>query len=163
MKLLKYIEDKSYKNDKKLWKRFASRAVAFDDEGKIPLEFISKFNFHKLPGGGIEKGEDELTACKREMDEETGCVVEITGEVGMVEEYRSKFHLYQTSYCYLGKIISKGTPHLEPDEVEEGQQLVWKTLDEAIEAIRNDKTDDYEGKFIQQRDLAFLEEAKKLI
>lgn len=162
MKLLKYIEDKPVKDDKKLWKRFASRAVAFDEEGRMPLEYVSKFDFHKLPGGGIEKDEDEITACKREMKEETGCDVEIIKEIGKVEEYRSKFHLYQTSYCYLGKILSKGTPHFEPDEVEEGHQLVWMTLDESIEAIKNDRTNDYEGKFIQIRDLALLEEARRL-
>ena len=38
----------------------------------------------------------------------------------------------------------------------------WLTLNEAIETLRNDKPKDYEGWFIQQRDLAFLEEFKKI-
>lgn len=163
MKLLKYIEDKQYKEDKNIWKRFASRAIAFDETGKIPLEYVSKFDFYKLPGGGIEKGEDEITACKREMKEETGCDIEIVKEIGKVEEYRSKFHLYQTSYCYLGKITSKGTPHWEPGEIEDGHQLVWMTLSQAIETIRGGKTSDYEGKFIQTRDLVLLKEAERII
>ncbi len=163
MRLLKYIEDKPYKENKNNWKRFASRAVAFDENDQIPLEFVSKYNYYKLPGGGIEKDEDEITACKREIKEETGCEIEIIGEIGKVEEYRSKLYLYQTSYCYLGKIKSKGTPHWESKEIEEGHRLVWMTLNGVIEAIKNDKSNNYEGKFIQQRDLVFLEEAKRLI
>jgi 8-oxo-dGTP pyrophosphatase MutT (NUDIX family) len=162
LKLLKHIEDVPVPKNTKIWKRRASRAVVFDKDGLVPLLFVSKFNYHKLPGGGIEEGESEIEACEREMVEETGCEVEINGEVGMVTEFRSFFdNLHQTSYCYIGKVIKKGASNLEQSEIDEGFKLVWSTLDDAINQVKNDKPSNYEGKFIQERDLAFLEEVKK--
>jgi 8-oxo-dGTP diphosphatase len=163
MKLLKHIEDKPLIKGVKIWKREAARAVVFDENEFIPLLFVSKSNYHKLPGGGIEKGESKIEACKREMLEETGCDVEIGKEVGMVTEYRSFFdNLFQTSYCYIGKIIKKGISNLEQSEIDEGFKLVWFSLDDAITQIKNDKPTNYEGKFIQERDLRFLEETEKI-
>jgi len=37
------------------------------------------------------------------------------------------------------------------------------TIDEAISTVTNDKPESYEGKCIQPRDLAFLENAKTMI
>jgi hypothetical protein len=39
---------------------------------------------------------------------------------------------------------------------------LWVSLDEAIEKLKKDEPNDYEGKFIQVRDSCFLEEAKNL-
>jgi len=36
------------------------------------------------------------------------------------------------------------------------------TLDEAIKKCKKDKPTNYEGKFIQERDLTFLQEARKI-
>lgn len=104
MKLLKYIKDKP--RPRKFGRRSAARAIVFDEKGLIPILFVSKFNYHKLPGGGIEKDETIKEACEREMLEETGCYVKITEELGKVTEYRSEFNLYQTSYCYLGEVLN---------------------------------------------------------
>jgi 8-oxo-dGTP pyrophosphatase MutT (NUDIX family) len=165
MKLLKHIEDEPIPKDKKIKKRFAVRAVLLDENGLTPVVFASKMNYHKIPGGGVEKGESKIKALIREIYEEAGCTAEIEGEIGKITEYRSKFKWfqYQTSYCFHGKIVKKGKPHFDQGEVKEGFKMGWLTLDEAIETLRNDKPRDYEGSFIQQRDLAFLEEAKKLV
>lgn len=134
----------------------------FDENKLIPVLFVSRHNYHKIPGGGIEKSEDKTQALTREVLEETGCEVEISGEIGEVNEYRSRWNLFQTSYCYIGKIIKKGEASFTKDERKNGFQLLWLSLDEAIEKFKNDKPNDYEGKFINERDLAFLEEAKSL-
>ena len=165
MKLLRHIEDSPYSKDLKAKKRFAVRAVLLDEKGLTPVVFASKMNYHKIPGGGIEKGENKIEALVREIYEESGCKVKIDGEVGRITEYRSKFKWFQfqTSYCYFGKVVSKGEPHFDKGEVREGFGLSWSTLGDAIEILKNDKPKDYEGWFIQQRDLTFLEEARKLI
>ena len=163
MKLLREIKDKPFPKNKKVGFREASRAVLFDNNNLIPILFVSKENYHKLPGGGAEEGEDKIQAIIRESLEETGCEIEVTGEVGKIEEYRSEFNLLQISYCYLGRVTKKGKPHLEQEEINEGFKLVWLTLDEAIKTLENDKPQNYEGVFIQKRDVIFLKEVNGTI
>jgi len=60
MELLKEIKDKKFPKDQATLKiRKASRAILFDENGLIPLLFVSKYNYHKLPGGGIDAGEKQ--------------------------------------------------------------------------------------------------------
>lgn len=163
MELLKEIKDKEWPKDESILKiREASRAVLFDENGLIPLLFVSKDNYHKLPGGGIDDGEDTANALVREVLEEVGSKIKVTGEIGKIVEFRSKFNLKQTSYCYLGKIVSKGNPNFTEDELNHEFKLVWLFLDEAISKVGNDKPKDYAGSFIQKRDLVFLKQAKFL-
>lgn len=163
MKLLATIQDKTIPQEPKPQTREASRGVFFDDEDRIAFLYVAKHDYHKLPGGGIEEGEDRLQALKREMVEETGCDIEVTGEVGMVLEYRSEQNLLQTSYCYYGKIISKGIPKFTEKEQANGFQVTWMTLDEAIRTVENDHAKNYLGARVQKRDTAVLRETEKLL
>ena len=53
--------------------RKAVRAVVFDNENKVALINVSKHNYYKLPGGGIENFESVEDALRRECLEEAGC------------------------------------------------------------------------------------------
>ena len=163
MKLLREIKDKPFSKNIKVRFREASRAVLFDENNLVPILFVSKENYHKLPGGGIEEGENKTQALVRETLEETGCEIEVMGEVGKIEEYRSEFNLKQISYCYLGKVTKKGKPNFEQSEIAEGFKLVWLLLDDAIKTLGSDKPQNYEGGFIQKRDLTLLKETRKII
>jgi 8-oxo-dGTP diphosphatase len=164
MELLKEIKDADYPRDMSIVKiREAARAIVFDENNLMPILFVGQRNCCKLPGGGVDDGESRLEALKREMKEEAGCEIEVIGEVGEVIEFRSKWNLKNVSYCYLGKIISKGETEFTDWEIGQGFQLIWLSLDEAILRIKNDSPEDYEGKFIQQRDLTLLKKAKEII
>jgi 8-oxo-dGTP pyrophosphatase MutT (NUDIX family) len=168
MELLRELrDDKFSSDDSEVEIREASRVVAIDEDGSIPLLFVSKQNYHKLPGGGINGGEDRMDALHREVLEETGCKVDVIGELGEIVEYRSainfnwKSDLKQISYCYWGKVISKNNvPDFTKEELSEGLQLAWLSLEKAIKTIESDNPKNFEGSFIQKRDLEFLKKFK---
>ena len=164
MEILEEIKDKEFPKDESTFgTRESSRAVIFDENGLIPLLFVSIYNYHKLPGGGIDIGEDRKEALAREVREEVGSEIEITDEVGQITEFRSKWNLKQISYCYIGKVISKTTPNFTEEELSQGYEIIWLSLEEAISTVENDNPNDYEGYFNQKRDLVFLKRAKQLI
>lgn len=144
--------------------RRAGRAVIFDKNGNVALLHVTKKNFHKLPGGGIEEGEDIENALRREVLEEIGCEIANLRELGIIEEYRGKFELHQISYCFLADLAGeKGRPQLTEDEIADGFETVWLNIDVAIQQLENEvHVEDYEGKFIQLRDITFLKAARGL-
>lgn len=63
------------------------RVLAFDDGGRVLLIRHSYGSGRwMLPGGGIARGEEPLTAASRELAEETGCVLEAPRLFAVVEE-----------------------------------------------------------------------------
>lgn len=146
-------------------KRGAARAVLLDDSGLVYLLNVSKHGYHKLPGGGIDEGEDIQQALGRELMEEVGCKAEIVAELGTVIEYRNYDDggLEQTSYCYLAKQAGEQVASaLEEGELAEGMvEVKAESIDDAIALLSQDKPDNPEGQFIQKRDLAFLQAAKE--
>lgn len=141
--------------------REACRAVIFDENNLMPLLFVSKENYHKLPGWWIEIGEDKIMALTRELQEETWCEAEITKEIGITIESNSTRK--QTSYCYIGRVTKKSEPNFTDKEKEKGFELQRVTIEEAIVLIQWEKRESETAKRIQQRDLAILEKAKKII
>jgi len=143
--------------------RKAARAVLFNDKNEIAILYVSKNNYHKLPGGAFEMGEDVADALKREVLEEVGSHIDIGDEIGLTIEYRNRNSEIQISYCYLAKVIGDlAKPSFDQYEQADGLQLLWVGIDEAISLLMNDDTDVYNGKFIKKRDLIILNEAKRI-
>jgi len=164
MRLLKTIQfDNSSAEELEKFKfRQAARAVVFDGEGKVAPLFVSKKNYHKLPGGGVEKGESIEEALRRECREEIGCEIKITGEIGMTIEHRTKWQVRQEAFCYTAEVVgAKGQPAFTDDEIEDNFSVLWVSLNEAIEILETDQSDDYQWKFIKIRELAFLKEVRR--
>lgn len=167
MKTLKVIRDSDIGSDEaapqEYKERKAARAVVFDEEGKVAIFHSTKNHYHKLPGGGVEEGEDIETGLRRELVEEIGCEVEDIKELGVIEEYRNKLKVYQVNYGFTAKVRGeKGNPHLEQGEIDDGFVTEWIDLGTAIETLEKDKNSDlYEAKYMVTRDLTFLKEAKR--
>ena len=168
MKTILTISDKDFGldfPDAPIYKeRGADRAVVFDNDKKIALLHVTKLHYHKLPGGGIEQGESIEDALRRELSEEIGCSVKNIRELGIIEEFRNKFSLHQLSHCFLADLDGeKGAPHLEQDEIADGFETVWLSIEDAIKALDDEVgVEDYEGKFIRLRDVSLLRRAAQL-
>lgn len=142
--------------------RRAARGILIHGD-KTALINISKKNHHKLPGGGIEVGESNEKAFKREMLEETGCHCEITeDEQPITIEYRDKHKLLQISYIFVAKVIGEiGTVNFEQGELDEGAQLEWVPINEVDTIMSTENPIDYEDRFIHLRDVAIFNHYKK--
>ena len=166
MKLLKKFnpEKVSLAVQETYYRRRAVRAVIFDGAGKIALLEVTKENYHKLPGGGVEKNETDLEALQRECFEEAGCRIKIVKEVGRIIEIRRKFNLKQESLCYLAQVIGvKTKPRFTAKERHDGFIIQWLEPGLGVKALKNDKTTDYHGQNARRRDLLFLETALRLM
>ncbi len=143
--------------------RGAARAVVFDTEGKVALLNVSKKGYYKLPGGGIEEGENKEEALRRECREELGCEIEIGEYLGETIEYRKKFLIEQHCFCWIAQVVGeKGEPHFEPDELEDGFKIEWYPLNEAISVVEKGQRSNYQSQYIIEREATFLKEAQKL-
>ena len=121
-----------------------------------------KFELHSFPGGGIDEGEDPVTAMKREVNEETGCTVGNITELGVIKENRARADYTQISYYYVVEVSSFGAPHLEPNEISNGTHAVWNTLDETVRLINEFKPTTYQQEYLHARDVAALNEYLRL-
>jgi len=145
--------------------RTAARAIVLDDLNQVALLKVGNHNYYKLPGGGIEEGEDKIAALHREIAEELGCKAEIIDEVGEITQYLDQKKLVQTSYCYLAKQIGeRTTPDFTEEEIADGFEIRWaKHINEAITLVENSQPDDYSGQSIVKRDLSLLVAAREMI
>lgn len=145
--------------------REAVRAVVVDDQNKIAILHVSRDGYYKLPGGGVDDGEDHMTALKRECLEEIGCNVEVTGEIGKVIEHRKFCTLNQISYYYIAKLVGeKGVPEFMEDEIEEGFREMWVGYERARNLMEENRGVGIEAtEYIVPRDRMVLGLARKYL
>ena len=100
---------------------------------EIAILHATKYGFHKLPGGGFEKGENKEIALKREIKEELGCEIEIIGEIGKIIEIKNKYGHKQDSFCYVAEVSNNCQANLTHEEKNIlGIEIKWISLKKAI-------------------------------
>lgn len=145
--------------------RKAARTVIFDENNKVAILEVRGGLYHKIPGGGIEDGENEVVAASREATEEAGCDVEIIerlGESDFIDP--ADANLIHHSVCYLAK---KTREHPDTNftehEVNNNFRLIWLDINSAIKLFENVKSDVQFEVNMNNRDLKFLQKAKEMI
>lgn len=142
--------------------RNAARAVVIDQDNLVALLHVSRDGYYKLPGGGVEEGEDLLVALGRECLEEIGCDIEVVDEIGSTLEIWKEDREKQISNCYFAKVVGqKGEPNFTESEKDRKFGVLWVSYDEALKLMEESTPVQFEGEYIKPRDIAFMKEAKK--
>lgn len=123
---------------KRLLYREAARGIVLDGEHVLLLH-TERYDGDRLPGGGIDAGEETVTGLVRELEEETGaCGIRDIVDFGCYEEFRP-WHkpgydvLHTMSYCCTCSIDPElGPTRLEAYEQDNGMRAVWVPIAEAI-------------------------------
>ena len=142
--------------------RKKSRAILINTDSEIAVMYERESGLYALPGGGIEPGEDEVSAIIREIAEETGCVCDQIAPLGIISENRAHANTTHLSYFFVVHTKTKPTAlHLTEEEIALGTVLKWYPLPEAVHRIQSNRADTIQKKFLQARDLAALEEYRR--
>jgi len=144
--------------------RLTARGILKNKDGLYAVMYAGKFNLHSLPGGGVENGEDVLTALRREILEETGCTCEHIEELGIVTENRAHQDFTTRAYYYIVTTDHEAAPiHLTEDELASKTMIQWHPLEEVIRLISEPVHTTNQRKFLQARDMAALREYMSLL
>ena len=142
--------------------RYTARAV-LKNGGLYAVMFAGKFGLYSLPGGGVDDGEDVVTALKREILEETGCTCGSIAELGMVRENRAQADYTQCSYYYIVEALQAGSPQFTEAEKSNGTGLQWHTLKDVIKLINGFEPATYQQQYLKARDVAALNEYLRVL
>ncbi len=146
--------------------RRAARAVLFNAAGQVAIMHFTTTGSYKLPGGGIDEGEDTIAALHREIREETGYEITDIHELGELVEYRYYCGMHQISYCYTATVTQFVGTELTQKEQNAGMELQWfDTIPQAIATIESGHQVDEDGspiglKMMILRDTAILKTLK---
>lgn len=150
MRELFVIDKKNYIENGTIGRRPSVRGIVIKD-GKIAMMHSLKYDYYKLPGGGIEEGEQLEDTLMREVREESGLIVKKEsikefGYVRRIEKGKIEDIFIQENFYFLCD-VEEMLQAQELDDYEEEEQftLEFVTPEQAIEVNENadhgDKTD----------------------
>lgn len=163
MRLLFEMDLNDYASCTKTFVRNSARSIILSD-GKVAMIHSTKYDYYKFPGGGIEDGEDPVTAMIRETREEAGLTVIASsvrpyGYVHRVQRSTmdESTRFVQDNYYYLCQAEAKTVPQaLDSYEAEEGYHLEYVDAKTAIEKNRFVRNSPYD-RMMFEREARVLE------
>lgn len=145
--------------------RKSARGIILNDKNEVSLQHVTKNEYYKLPGGGVDPGETVEEALRREIIEEVGCNITIEKEIGVTIEYRTMHDLLHISYGYIGRVDGPvGEPAYEQGEIDDGFVPVWIPLKDSLQLVEdNPGVDKAQVRFMVAREKIFLTEAVRVL
>ena len=136
MRELFVLDKKNYDPNGSVGRRPSVRGIIVRD-GKVAMMHSKKYNYYKLPGGGIEPGETLENTLVREVREESGLIVKPEtirefGSVRRIEKGRKEDIFVQDNYYFLCE--AETTPveqNLDDYEAEEQFTLEFVSVEHA--------------------------------
>ena len=115
-------------------------SIAYTDRPTVKVlirrgDEVLVLNKGLLPGGGIEPGETNEEALKRELREELGATVSNIQEIGEVIQYREFIQKKYIIHGYTAELEAFATSPSPQDEGEAQFQHHWMTKEHAIEYV----------------------------
>lgn len=136
MKILATFDSKDYQDTTDVHEKYSVRGIVLRD-GKLAMQ-CSREGEYKIPGGGLEAGENAIQALIRELREETGLHVkeDTIQELGEIVEIRrdlfeshKKYICHSAFYvCQVGE--EQDELQLTASEIAKGYVLKWATPEE---------------------------------
>uniref|UniRef100_UPI0025DF05E7 NUDIX domain-containing protein n=1 Tax=uncultured Ruminococcus sp. TaxID=165186 RepID=UPI0025DF05E7 len=145
------------------------RAIVFDENGDYYFvrvdrdDDFGKAELIETSGGGVEKGEDLITAIKRELKEELGAEVDIVCKIGIVSDHYNLIHRHNINNYFLCKVRSFGDKHLTRDEADRFHLSTLKIKYEDAVKEYERCSDTKLGRLIANRELPILKRAKEIM
>lgn len=137
MRELFVLDKKNYNPNGTVGRRPSVRGIIIRD-GKIAMMHSRKYDYYKLPGGGIEPGETLEETLVREVLEESGLVVKTEtikefGYVRRIEKGRYEDIFVQDNYYFTCEAEDERTDQkLDAYEEEEQFMLEFVILEHAV-------------------------------
>ena len=147
MQELFVLDKKNYNPNGSVGRRPSVRGIIIRD-GKIAMMHSKKYNYYKLPGGGIEQGETLEETLIREVREESGLIVKPEtirefGYVRRIEKGRFEDIFIQDNYYFVCEAEAMVMEQaLEDYEAEEQFTLEFVFVADAIRV--NESSDHFE-------------------
>lgn len=157
MRILACFDEQNYDGTTKLFERTNVRGIVLI-KGRLAMQ-RDKEGIYKIPGGGMEQGENSVETLARELREEVGLVLEEDSlkELGEITEIRRDIFDFDTKYIchslfYACSVTDERLPIMPTEsEIQKGYQAVWATPEEIFDTNTRLATDCWIA-----RDTAFI-------
>ena len=168
MKLLYSLIDEQFPNNGYDHVRPIVRGVLYNDKKEIALihiiwdDIFGHRDYLETPGGGVNEGEDLITALKRELNEEVGAVIDNIEEIGEVIDYYNLIKRKNDQYYFLCHL--KDIEKIHRDEYEKSimVEIKWLDIDTAIKEEENTVRTPI-STLVINRELPILKIAKEML
>lgn len=157
MKILACFDEKNYADTTKVLEKYNIRGIVTRN-GKLMMQ-KSRDGEYKIPGGGMEAGEDYEETLRRELREEVGLVL-VDGsmrELGEITEIRKDIFSPNTKYInhslFFACEVTEERLAITPtaSEIKKGYEPAWATAEEIYETNSRLEKDPW-----IKRDTAFI-------
>ena len=163
-----YFPDDRFPEGELTHVRHIARGIVLDEEGKIFLHKLHRNDlfgdqtYYETPGGGIDEGEDAITAFIRECDEEIGCKVEVIAPICHIRDFYRLIGRQNEQDYFLARKVGEGKIHHESAGDDVIETTLHVDIDTAI-ALMEGQSEESASGLVKQRELPVLYLAKKMM